>query len=491
MFSHFRNGTTVLYILVGVLLVSAVFYFKSYMLQNVIHVPYQEHGKELAYVYKNTIWRRYFPVVGYLSDKPSAVVATYNEYASFKDETTKFFDFGKLVKIAVYLQHNKVFFEHSVKGILAGSKDSGVSPSSVQETGHTSYITTARFTDGKDQHSSTILKVLIPISVDANVQGFEELSSKATGVLELNYDVTSEVTAINRAHILMLVTVLSVWGAIALILFVYIRRFERILEQQEEKASDIAAAKASIESESKDKSMFLANMSHELRTPLNAIIGFSEIIEKENFGPIGHEKYKEFITDIHTSGLHLLELIEDILDFSKADEGKLQLAVEPVDLTKMVKVTLRMITPRAETGKITLKDETENTHIVINADSKRLKQVLLNILSNAVKFTPEYGSITVRLGYNKEHTHIVIEIIDTGVGMEAQDIAMAMTPFAQVDNKLSRKYTGTGLGLPLTKKLVELMSGVFEIKSEIGIGTTVVLTFPVSPCVRSDGEEKG
>ncbi len=244
-------------------------------------------------------------------------------------------------------------------------------------------------------------------------------------------------------------------------------------------------AKEAAEIANRTKSAFLANMSHELRTPLNAIIGFSEIIEQELFGTIGSPRYKEYARDIHDSGTHLLNLINDILDVSKAEAGKIELQESSVRIGDVIDASIRLVGPRAREGGIKL-SLPQYAHLPpLLADERRLKQVLLNLLSNAVKFTPSGGSVT--LTANDEGAGgFVIRVIDSGIGMAGEDIPKALEPFGQVDSKLARKYEGTGLGLPLSKALVELHGGSLQIESEPGVGTTVTVVFPASRVVRQD-----
>jgi len=183
-------------------------------------------------------------------------------------------------------------------------------------------------------------------------------------------------------------------------------------------------------------------------------------------------------------------LINDILDFSKADENKLQINLEEVDLTKTIKICLRMMAPRSQEAGVTLVDEVPAEHIIILADAKRTKQVVLNLLSNAVKFTPEGGKVIVKVWKNLDNNSIVMQIKDSGIGMAAQDLARALSPFGQIENKLSKRFEGTGLGLPLSKKLVELMNGSFEIQSESNIGTTVTIVFSLQSSDIEDSEEE-
>ena len=224
------------------------------------------------------------------------------------------------------------------------------------------------------------------------------------------------------------------------------------------------------------KSEFLANMSHELRTPLNAIIGFSEILSRQIYGEIGSPKYLDYAEDINQSGTHLLELINDILDLSKIEAGRLELHEEDIDVARVVASCLTLVSGRAQTSGVILDARVPDHLPILRADKRMLKQILLNLLSNAVKFTPTGGRVTLAVSADKERG-LVISISDTGVGIARSDLARVMDPFYQVDSKLSRKYQGTGLGLSLTRSLVELHDGQIELDSEIGRGTTATVSF--------------
>jgi len=226
------------------------------------------------------------------------------------------------------------------------------------------------------------------------------------------------------------------------------------------------------------KSEFLTNMSHELRTPLNAIIGFAELIGAECFGPLGNSKYRDYATDIADSGNHLLALINDILDLSKIESGRMELQEENVDVVDTIRTCLRLMDERARNGELKLTAEIdEATILLLRADQRMLKQILFNMLSNAIKFTPPGGKVTIRAWHNR-HSGYVIQVEDSGIGMALNDIPKALSRFGQIDSALGRRYEGTGLGLPLTKSLAELHGGSFDLQSEAGAGTTVTVRFP-------------
>ncbi len=239
--------------------------------------------------------------------------------------------------------------------------------------------------------------------------------------------------------------------------------------------SELRAARDLAEGASQAKSQFLANMSHELRTPLNAIIGFSEVISAALFGPLD-ARYRDYAQDIHGSGHHLLRIINDLLDLSKVEAGRLELRESPVPIALIFETCRRMVDDRAAVAGVSL--DFQPTDLAVSGDELRLEQVLLNLVSNAVKFTPTGGHVAVSamLALSGE---VVITVADTGIGMAPEDIPRALQPFGQVNNSLARPHGGTGLGLPLAQRLIELHGGTLTIDSELGKGTTVTVVLPV------------
>jgi two-component system cell cycle sensor histidine kinase PleC len=241
-------------------------------------------------------------------------------------------------------------------------------------------------------------------------------------------------------------------------------------------AEKYASEKTRAESANRSKSEFLANMSHELRTPLNAIIGFSEIMEGSMFGPLGSPKYTEYAHDIHSSGQHLLELINDILDMSKIEAGRMTLEKQPTDLAKVIDESLRLVSGRAEIASVKVLNQA-GALPEIEADKRAIKQVLLNLLSNAIKFTPAGGDIRVESMAND--SDVTISVTDTGIGIPAHALPKIGRPFEQVESQHSKKHKGTGLGLALSRSLVEMHGGTLKIASTEGVGTKVTFTLPV------------
>jgi two-component system, cell cycle sensor histidine kinase PleC len=258
-----------------------------------------------------------------------------------------------------------------------------------------------------------------------------------------------------------------------------LKRSQSELERQAVEMADLAEKysqeKNRAEEANQTKSKFLANMSHELRTPLNAIIGFSEIMGSGMFGALGSEKYQEYCHDILTSGHYLLEVINDILDMSKIEAGRMKLDLEPLDLSKTLAESLRVVSGRAHDKRLSLDTDIEK-NIALVADRRATKQILVNLLSNAVKFTPEGGKIAVRSLLLEDR--IVLMIADTGIGIPPQSLARLGRPFEQVESQLSKTYHGSGLGLAIARSLAHLHGGSMRLRSKLGKGTVVRVTLP-------------
>jgi PAS domain S-box-containing protein len=240
---------------------------------------------------------------------------------------------------------------------------------------------------------------------------------------------------------------------------------------------DLVAAKVKAEDANRAKSMFLANMSHELRTPLNAVIGFAEIIKNELLGPINEPRYRDYAGDIHSSGKHLLQLINDILDMTKVEAGTYQLREDVCDVARMVGDSVALVRNLALQNELTVRLEVPENMPLLFADERCVRQALVNFLSNGIKFTPRGGTVTA-IARVEPSGAIALAVVDTGIGMAQADIPQALAPFRQLEGSHGRKYEGTGLGLSLTKAVVELHEGTLQVESKVGVGTTVTAVFP-------------
>jgi signal transduction histidine kinase len=270
---------------------------------------------------------------------------------------------------------------------------------------------------------------------------------------------------------------LSLMGKILIVVTMLMMAAQRLQSQIEARNADLVVASERAEQASRAKSEFLATMSHELRTPLNAIIGFSDVQRQELFGPLGHPRYREYAGDIHASGMHLLDLITSILDISKAEAGKLEVAPIAVDPRSVLDSAVPLIRGAAEAKHIRLSVDVPKTPLMCRADPRALKQIFLNLLSNAVKFTPEGGAVAVVLR-DCVDGDVEFTVRDTGIGIASADLPRLMKPFEQASRGYSQRNGGTGLGLPLVEALVRLHEGTLHVDSAVGRGTTMIVRLP-------------
>jgi PAS domain S-box-containing protein len=255
------------------------------------------------------------------------------------------------------------------------------------------------------------------------------------------------------------------------------------ISERKEMEEESRRSKEAAEYANRTKTQFLANMSHELRTPLNAILGFSEVIASQMFGPVG-DKYLGYAADIHNSGRHLLELVNDVLDLSKLEAGKLELRETELSVPALVADCFTLLRSRADDGHVELVAEIPRDLPQLRADARAAKQLLLNFLSNAVKFTPEGGRVRVAADCDMQ-SGLFLSVSDTGIGMSDAEIEIALSPFGQIDSRLARKHVGTGLGLPICRALLELHGGALAVSSTPNVGTTLTARFPAHRIVRA------
>ena len=474
MFTHLRYLAAISFLVVMVGAILLHLFAKNFKDEE-LQIFAQQRMKSALSSYTATIWDRY---AAELTKNPSSPYL-----ASFNKETQRFFQGHDIAKITIFSPDVKSLYYPNGQVIA-------VPPEYVTEDGSTQV---KLFEIERAKASESVIRTL----KDVYLTGSTEPNRKRTmtqaifplirtgsttpdALVEVYIDNSSRIDHLGNRLLLFMGGIVTIAGVLIVVLIMTATRAEGIITKQHEVNLELIAAAAQAEAQSRDKSQFLASVSHELRTPLNAIIGFSDIIRNEAKERM-EKIHQEYIDDINASGRHLLSLINDILDYSKAEAGKLQIEWAETDATKVIRNSLRMVLPRAETAQVTLVEDIPSHHLVIVTDAKKLKQVLLNLLSNAVKFTPAGGEVRCHAWMDVVTSSLNIQVRDTGIGIAPKDISRVMTPFGQVDSALSRKYEGTGLGLPLSKKFVESMGGGFAIESQLKVGTSVTITIPKAP----------
>jgi signal transduction histidine kinase len=302
--------------------------------------------------------------------------------------------------------------------------------------------------------------------------------SEIVGVFEVYDDVTLFLRDINRGIAVQVVLVVLTTLGVYLVLILAVRRGDLLLRTEHARSLELVQTVARAEAASKAKSQFLANMSHELRTPLNSVIGFAEILSSEGFGPLGDKRYLSYAKEIGDGGRNLLTIINNTLDLSKIELGTAEVVLRPVDPVAVVRSALQQLDREIQDSGVSVSIEIDSRVPSMQSDETKLKQILLNVISNGLKFTPAEGRVTIKVIGSTDDRTVCFEISDTGIGIAPDDLPIALAPFGQVDSALNRRYQGAGLGLPLAKGLVELLRGTLEIAGTPGSGTTVAITLP-------------
>ena len=475
MLNYLRIFSLVSLIVVSSIAVISGMWFRSEAMDELARM-FEKNNAALAQGYINAVWQPAREAILPLTQGDPAALKGNQDVADFAKNTLRYFKQMPILRVNFYSAGGKLLMSGNIEKTLK-IPNSPASPDTMfvlkQMSRPTPTSQILEDTQGDEKRTIHLLQTLVPI----HPPGASD-AAKPEGMIEILYDVTDAWDQLWYFQIYGTGGILFVFFIFLVVLSITSRTAEAVISKQHEANIELAAEAAAAQAQTEQKSQFLANISHELRTPLNAIIGFSDVIKNEVIATIHDQKYHDYINDIHSAGVHLLSLINDILDFSKAEAGKLELEVSEINATKMIQNCLRLVQPRAQAGNITLVDMLPKDHCALVTDGKKFKQIMLNLLSNAVKFTPDGGRVTVKMWRDVTDNSCTFEVSDTGIGIAPKDISKAMSPFGQIDNTLKRKYEGTGLGLPLTKKFVELMGGRFNIESTLGTGTTISFTLP-------------
>lgn len=466
-------------------------FYRYFMIKEMIVKQVALQNTKIAYLYTHNIWNPHANVINKLHKFGYLKLLQDQEFIDFVTITADWFT-NLDINISLYDLNGNTFITSNMLKMYSVDNypdDSLVEifTAKIDKYFFRSLTTKAPFLGALEGITSHILfpKVIIQNENDLTAKKASFITSyipiigsdlnnfPVDAILEINTDITNQWQNMISLEPKVFITCIIIFIIFCTIIDSNTNYARHIIEEQLVTNRNLKAEIIKVEKTSSANTKFFANISHELRTPLNAIIGFSEILMSEK----DPEKSRNYIKDINDAGKHLLSMINDILDLSKASADKLKVDSIDLDLNKLVSSLLILVKPHADQAGVELINKLPKEHIVIKADPKRLKQVFLNLLSNAVKCTNSGGSVTITLEKDELAKLVYIKVIDTGIGIEEKDIPKTLSTFGQINSALSQKYEGTGLGLPLTKKLVELMNGKFDLQSKINEGTTIILTF--------------
>ncbi len=432
----------------------------------------EQNNVNVAQVLSNVLWTRNGPLMEELASADRETLKTHPGVAQLRADILSFIEDAPIYRVKIFDKDGDIIFSTDANQIGWNVRDrpgfataiTGVVKNELARKN--TFSLTESVTVDRDLMSS-----YIPIYRDGP-------GSETIGVFEVYDDVTVALRDINRGIALQVVLVLLTTFVVYLVLIWFVRRGDQLLRAEHAHSLELVHIVARAEAASKAKSQFLANMSHELRTPLNSVIGFAEILSSEGFGPLGDKRYLDYAKEIGDGGRNLLTIINNTLDLSKIELGTADIALRPVDPVAVVRSAVQQLDREVKDSGVLVSIEIDSRAPAMQSDETKLKQILLNVISNGLKFTPPGGRVTIKVIGSDDNSTVRFEISDTGIGIAAADVPIALAPFGQVDSALNRRYQGAGLGLPLAKGLAELLGGQLEIAGAPGSGTTVAVTLP-------------
>jgi two-component system cell cycle sensor histidine kinase PleC len=432
----------------------------------------EQNNVNVARVLSNVLWTRSGPLMETLASVDRDTLKDRPEVAQLRTDIMSFIADAPIYRVKIFDRDGDIIFSTDPNQIGWNVRDrpgfaTAITGAVKNELARkNSFSLTESVTVDRDLMSS-----YIPIY--RNGSGGEII-----GVFEVYDDVTLFLRDINRGIALQVVLVLLTTLGVYLVLIWYVRRGDQMLRAEHARSIELVHNVARAEAASKAKSQFLANMSHELRTPLNSVIGFAEILSSEGFGPLGDNRYLSYAKEIGDGGRNLLTIINNTLDLSKIELGTADVTLRPVDPVAVVRGAVQQLDRQVQDSGVAVSIEIDPRVPAMQSDETKLKQILLNVISNGLKFTPSGGRVTIRVAGSSDDRVVRFEISDTGIGISPADVPIALAPFGQVDSALNRRYQGAGLGLPLAKGLAELLGGTLEIAGTPGSGTLVTIALP-------------
>lgn len=432
----------------------------------------ERNNVALTKAFANAIWPRYAEFLTSATSMETATLRDHPTTAQLRADTVKQMQGLAVLKVKIYDLGGLTVF--STQASQIGDDKSKNAGFLAAKGGHIVSELSHRDTFSAFEQeivNRDVLASYIPIIVGAGQD------NRVEGVFEVYYDLTELLARVQQSSNRQALIVFLTLGVLYLLLLTLIFQRDRVVARQHRENLALAAEAAAASEENRMKSEFLANMSHELRTPLNAILGFSDSMRSEIFGPLGVDRYRVYLNDIWDSGQHLLGIVDDVLDMSKIEVGTQELEPVELRLEDVFDHCTRLMTPACDQKAISLATSCPAGGIRFDADERRVNQIMLNVVSNAVKFSPECSTIELS-GEIMEDGSLVIAVRDHGCGIAEEDIETVFKPFGQVAGTYARSHGGTGLGLPISKSFAELHGGTLKIASVPGEGTKVMILFP-------------
>jgi len=433
----------------------------------------EQNNVNVARVLANLLWTRDAATLEQLSKTDPETWKNRPEVAALRQEILAFIHDAPVYRLKIYDRQGHTLFSTDANQVGEDESDDEGFQSALRDR---VFSELARANTFSVTESTVVDRDLLSSYVPIYRSGS---GSEIVGVFEVYDDVTEFLRDINRGIASQVAIVLLTTGAVYLVLIWYVRHGDHLLRAEHARSLALVESVARAEAASKEKSQFLANMSHELRTPLNSVIGFAEILGAEGFGPLGDARYRGYAKEIGESGRNLLTIINNTLDLSKLALGTTEVTLRPVDPTAVIEGALHTLERRVQESGVTLSVEIDPATPQLESDESKLRQILTNVISNAIKFTPAGGQVQIKVSGIGDRL-VRFEIADTGIGLAVKDIPTALAPFGQVDSALNRRYQGAGLGLPLAKGLAELLGGQLDISGVPGAGTIVGITLPAT-----------
>ncbi|MFM2130486.1 MAG: hypothetical protein RL477_2032 [Pseudomonadota bacterium] len=465
---RFAVAGLVVVVLAAALVAHVQFALFEDQVRNIARQNHAQYARTIA----NDIWDDAEPLVGRANADPRSRSGTDRDFAKIDREVRRLVRGTDVLKVAIIAGDSRTIYSTDPADI--GRNYNGDAPFAVVFDGatETEFGLKPGFKglDGKPADRWVM---------SSYVAGRHDPRAPAAGVVKVYTDVSRQHARVRHAAIENVSIIAGALLLIYMILLAVVWAAEQVLRQHHRNEVVLAAAMTRAEAANKAKSEFLANMSHELRTPLNAIIGFSEIMGSEIKGPLGDPTYKAYAADISKSGQHLLGIIDRVLDLVRTENGTTFIETSETNLAFVAKSVARMMAAEAEAAGLSLSVEAETDPITIFTDALKVREILVSLVSNGIKFTPGGGNVTVFVSPTDDGA--LLRVVDTGIGMRPEDVPLAISPFGHIESVFSKSRGGIGLGLPFTRRLTELLGGGVEIESAPGKGTTVSVTIPNSP----------